>query len=150
MSPISTQKKMTQQDSQYLGSGPMLPPQRASLGLGFSPSSFLGINSQNVLTRIFKSGELGHLIPSPLFSLPITDVSKIVFSPSHDEMVLPSQTPTGSPALKVLACSVAQVMSDSLWPYGPWDSPGKNTGAGCHFLLQGNFLTQRSNPRLRH
>ena len=19
---------------------------------------------------------------------------------------------------------------------GPWDSPGKNTGAGCHFLLQ--------------
>ena len=24
----------------------------------------------------------------------------------------------------------------------PWDSPGKNTGAGCHFLLQGIFLTQ--------
>ena len=23
-----------------------------------------------------------------------------------------------------------------------WDSPGKNTGAGCHFLLQGIFLTQ--------
>jgi len=20
---------------------------------------------------------------------------------------------------------------------GPWDSPGKNTGVGCHFLLQG-------------
>ena len=20
----------------------------------------------------------------------------------------------------------------------PWDFPGKNTGAGCHFLLQGN------------
>ena len=28
----------------------------------------------------------------------------------------------------------------------PWDSPGKNTGVGCHFLLQGIFLTQRSNP----
>ena len=27
----------------------------------------------------------------------------------------------------------------------PWDSPGKNTGVGCHFLLQGIFLTQRSN-----
>ena len=26
--------------------------------------------------------------------------------------------------------------------------PGKNTGAGCHFLLQGNFLTQGSNPGL--
>ena len=27
----------------------------------------------------------------------------------------------------------------------PWDSPGKNTGVGCHFLLQGIFLTQGSN-----
>ena len=26
--------------------------------------------------------------------------------------------------------------------------PGKNTGVGCHFLLQGIFPTQRSNPRL--
>ena len=24
--------------------------------------------------------------------------------------------------------------------------PGKNTGVGCHFLLQGIFLTQGSNP----
>ena len=37
------------------------------------------------------------------------------------------------------------VMSDSLRPRGlgparflcPWDFPGKNTGSGCHFLLQG-------------
>ena len=35
-------------------------------------------------------------------------------------------------------------MSDSEWPHRrqptrlpcPWDSPGKNTGVGCHFLLQ--------------
>ena len=35
-------------------------------------------------------------------------------------------------------------MSDSVQPHGlqrtrlprPWDSPGKNTGGGCHFLLQ--------------
>ena len=32
----------------------------------------------------------------------------------------------------------------------PWDSPGKNTGVGCHFLLQGIFPTQGSNPSLRH
>ena len=32
----------------------------------------------------------------------------------------------------------------------PWDSPGKNTGVGCHFLLQGVFLTQGSNPCLLH
>ena len=30
----------------------------------------------------------------------------------------------------------------------PWTFPGKNTGVGCHFLLQGIFLTQGSNPHL--
>ena len=50
------------------------------------------------------------------------------------------------------------VVSDSLQPCGlwptrlfcPWDFPGKNTGVGCHFLLQGIFLTQGSNPGLLH
>ena len=32
----------------------------------------------------------------------------------------------------------------------PWDSPSKNTRVGCHFLLQGIFLTQGSNPGLLH
>ena len=32
----------------------------------------------------------------------------------------------------------------------PWDSLGKNTGVGCYFLLQGIFLTQRSNLGLLH
>ena len=27
-----------------------------------------------------------------------------------------------------------------------WDFPGKTTGVGCHFLLQGIFLTERLNP----
>ena len=27
---------------------------------------------------------------------------------------------------------------------------GKNSGVGCHFLLQGIFLTQESNPGLLH
>ena len=27
----------------------------------------------------------------------------------------------------------------------PWDPPGKNTGVGCHFLLQGIFLEQGLN-----
>ena len=31
-----------------------------------------------------------------------------------------------------------------------WDSPGKNSGVGCHFLLQGIFLTQGLNLRLLH
>ena len=32
----------------------------------------------------------------------------------------------------------------------PWDSPGKNTGVGCHSLLQGIFPTQGSTPHLWH
>ena len=32
----------------------------------------------------------------------------------------------------------------------PWDSPGKNAGAGCHALLQGIFPTQGSSPHLLH
>ena len=44
---------------------------------------------------------------------------------------------------------------DSLWPHGlpptsPWDFLGKNTGVGCHFLLQGIFPIQGFNPRLLH
>ena len=38
-------------------------------------------------------------------------------------------------------------------PPGPsvhGDSPGKNTGVGCHALLQGIFPTQGSNPGLPH
>ena len=45
------------------------------------------------------------------------------------------------------------VVSDSLRCHGlqparllcPWDSPGRNTGVGCHALLQGIFPTQGSN-----
>ena len=31
-----------------------------------------------------------------------------------------------------------------------WNSPGKNTGVGCHFLLQGIFWNQGSNSGLLH
>ena len=42
------------------------------------------------------------------------------------------------------------VVSDSLWPHGPWSSPGQNTGVGSLSLLQGIFPTQESNPGLPH
>ena len=53
----------------------------------------------------------------------------------------------------VCACSV---VSDSLQPQAiqparllcPWDSPGKNTGVGCHALLQKTFPTQGLDTRL--
>ena len=42
------------------------------------------------------------------------------------------------------AAAVASLVSDSVQPHRrqptrlplPWDSPGKNTGVGCHFLVQ--------------
>ena len=57
--------------------------------------------------------------------------------------------------VNVLNCSA---VSDSLWPHGlqptgllcPWESPGKHSGVGCHFLLQGIFPTQGSNLRILH
>ena len=35
-------------------------------------------------------------------------------------------------------------------PLCPWDFPGKSIGVGCHFLLQGIFLTQGWNLCLLH
>ena len=46
-------------------------------------------------------------------------------------------------------CDPADYMQPSRL-HCPWDSPGKNTGVGCHALLQGIFLTQRSNSGLLH
>jgi len=45
------------------------------------------------------------------------------------------------------------VVSDSLRPhglYGPWNSPGQNTGVDSHSLLQGIFPTQGLNPGIPH
>ena len=55
-------------------------------------------------------------------------------------------------------CVSLSVMSNSLRPHGlypsrllcSWDSPGKNTGVGCHSLLQGIFLAQGLNLGLWH
>ena len=52
----------------------------------------------------------------------------------------------------VCACSVPQLSLTLCDPMDrgarllcPWDSLGKNTGVGCHALLQGIFLTQGLN-----
>ena len=50
------------------------------------------------------------------------------------------------------------VASNYLQPHGlqlirflcPWNSPSKNTGVDCHFLLQRIFPTQGLNPCLQH
>ena len=53
--------------------------------------------------------------------------------------------PPGEPSQNDLACLSRSVMCDPLRPHGLWptrphcpgNSPGKNTGVVCHFLLQG-------------
>ena len=55
---------------------------------------------------------------------------------------------------KCFVCSVAQSCLTLCSPMEPsrllcpWDFPGKNTGVGCHFFLQGISRTQGSNPHL--
>ena len=52
--------------------------------------------------------------------------------------------PSSDTSALLCCCYVASVVSDSVQPHRwqptrlprPWDSPGKNTGVGCHFLLQ--------------
>ena len=75
-----------------------------------------------------------------------TDVLKFVY-------LLSSKSGPGTSAFPVVSshrwcccccCQVASVMSNSVQPRRwqptrlrhPWDSPGKNTGVGCHFVLQ--------------
>ena len=56
----------------------------------------------------------------------------------------------------VHVCVSSSVVSNSATPWTiakllcSWDFPDKNSGVGCHFLLQGIFLTQGSNPSLLH
>ena len=55
------------------------------------------------------------------------------------------------------AAAVASVVSDSVRPHRrqptrlrlPWDSPGKNTGVGCHCLLQCLKVKRKSLSRVR-
>ena len=57
---------------------------------------------------------------------------------------------------KCSSCLVAKLCSTLCSPINcghirllcPWDYPSKNTGMGCHFHLQGIFLTQGLNPHL--
>ena len=58
--------------------------------------------------------------------------------------VAKSQTQLSDCSCCCCCCQVTSVVSNSVQPHRwqptrlplPWDSPGKNTGVGCHFLLQ--------------
>ena len=55
-----------------------------------------------------------------------------------------------SEPMKLVSCVQLFVTPWTVALFHPWNFSGKSTGVGCHFLLQGIFLTQGSNPGLPH
>ena len=88
---------------------------------------------------------IGPLGPSPEGSTQQLMRCVIQEERSHPA-VEPEQNPVCPESSSVCCCcfQVASVVSDSVRPHKrqptrlpcQWDSPGKNTGVGCHFLLQ--------------
>ena len=80
---------------------------------------------------------------------------KVSILPSHYSCFIRHFTRVGLCVLLALCCAMLSCFNNIwlLWAHGPqparllypWDSPGKNTGVGCHFLLQGIFPTQGLN-----
>ena len=60
------------------------------------------------------------------------------------KLLLVTFSQKAGPVCGCCCCQVASFVSDPVRPHRrqptrlphPWDSPGKNTGVGCHFLLQ--------------
>ena len=96
----------------------------------------------------------------PILFLLVSESTELQVLPSNkclhysvQSSSLASEEVLGESAYSAHACSAASAVPDSLRPHGlyparllcPWDSPGKNTGGGCHVLLQGIFPTQGLN-----
>ena len=78
---------------------------------------------------------------SPLLLQEITEL------PDYNKISFKEQAPV--PLEEVLPDASPQALDSRVRPHRwqptrlpcPWDSPGKNTGVGCHALLQGIFPT---------
>ena len=101
------------------------------------------------------------LCPPPWASLKDV-VSEVSLSVNRRQLYLPCGALNGISGgnikdlgLPVHCCSVVSYSCDPMdcgtpGSSVPGDSPGKNTGVGCHALLQGIFSTQGLNPGLQH
>ena len=107
---------------------------------------------------IFTSTVFLYITFSPIYTLIIffffptkvdaqqRDSAKILWLMPCRDLLIPWKECQNKRYSKVCCCCyyVASVVSDSVRPHRrqptrlrrPWDSPGKNTGVGCHFLLQ--------------
>ena len=70
---------------------------------------------------------------------------RFLYRLSHQEVLLLMMLPL-SHFSHVLLCATPRWQPTRL--LCPRGSPGENSGASCHFLLQGIFPTQGSNPQL--
>ena len=80
------------------------------------------------------------------YTINVTCTASFPNSPFYDEY------PGAKLCLVTQSC---QTLCDPMYCSPPGspvhvDSPGKNTGVGCHALLQGIFPTQGSNPGIPH
>ena len=71
------------------------------------------------------------------------------------QILLRADSPSLPPSSSVLSCAKLRSCLTLCGPSPPGSSvygdfPGKNTGVGCHVLLQGIFPIQGSNPGLPH
>ena len=118
----------------------------------------VGHPSGKVKLKVWNSGERSMLKLSIPDSQPQDKPQHIHTRPRSGRCVLsPAMWICSTEPQHVMCCGLScSAVSDSLWLHGrqparllwPWDSPGKNTGAGCHFLIQGLFPDQGSNPCL--
>ena len=101
----------------------------------YSPPVTLAL-SCSFLTQVFTSRAGPSLQSPPHFCFHprvLAALSSVFsFSCAHAQSC-PTQRPPGLSPTRLLC---------------PWDFPGKSTESGCHFLLQGIFPTQGSNPCL--
>ena len=95
---------------------------------------------------------LPHLIQQPRFTFPVATLQSNHFCSAEVTILFSCSDVTVLVVFKLLS----QVRL--LQPHGQrrlaghsaWDSPDKNTGVGCYFLLQGIFPTQELNPDFLH
>ena len=93
-----------------------------------------------VNTHLSDSGFLT-LKPGSLWTVTMSFTLKCYMHPKSLQLCLTicdpmDCSPPGSSVHGILQARILE------WVLCPWDSPGKNTGVGCRFLLQGIFPTQ--------
>ena len=98
------------------------------------PASFLcPWNPPSKNTEVGSHSLLQGIFPTQGLNLGLPHCRQILYCLSHQ----------GSSPKKVLIFQLFPTLCNPMYcSLCPWNSPGKNTGVGCHSLLQVAFLTQ--------